>query len=106
MGIHISVVKILGFEPYEDYGQSIMIVNKEQQDWFDHLRYAGDKDFNNEVEFNYVDVPDKEEILKRPADFNIAKQWVNENIKTNPERLLIALERMEQDESLAFDVSY
>lgn len=107
MGIHISVVKIVGFEPYEDYGKTIIFVNKEKQKWFDYLRYAGDTNFNNEVEFEYMDVPDKEEMLKRPKDFDAAEKWVKENISDgNQFRLLNALEKMRNDESLCFDVSY
>lgn len=106
MGTHISVVKILGFEPYEDYGNTIMLVNKEKQDWFSTVRYSGDTQFNDEVEFNYIDVPDKDEILKRPVDFDAAEKWVKENVyEANQSRLIYALKRMREDENLCFDVS-
>lgn len=105
MGIHISVKKILGTTMEEAWGASLFsYVETEDQKWFDHLRHSGDADFVSQNKFVSLD---DESRYKRPEDFTICRKWVNENVvECNRQRLLTALDNLEQDNSLAFSWSW
>ena len=96
MGINISVRKVTG-------------KTTERQDWFDYLRYSGDRDFVVENEFDFIDtdVVVEEQELARPKDFNKCREWVKEKVyEGNQQRFLNALDKMEADETLCFTWSW
>ncbi|WP_314058645.1 hypothetical protein [Empedobacter brevis] len=107
MGINISVVRIKEITDEELFsGRKIAYINYDRVDWFDYTRYKGDNDFLNENEFETLDKIDSEDgyYFKRPKDFNLVRNWINSNECTK-ERLLLALDRIENDKDLYFYVS-
>lgn len=110
MGIHISVRKVTGKTMEETWsGKTVPYYTTEKQDWFDFIRHTGDSDFVLENDFVFVDsdAEVEEQELARPADFNKCREWVKTNVfEGNQPRLLEALDRLEQDESLVFTWSW
>lgn len=110
MGVHLWVSRVLGTEVEElCNGQEGMYYHTESQNWFDSLRYSGDKDFILKVDFTACDTGRtvEEQRLFRPANFDDARKWVKENVvKGNQLRLLVALNRMEMEPDLAFSWSW
>lgn len=107
MGINISVVKVIErtMEDCWDFKQRPYYKTEDQQ-WFDYLRYSGDREFVIENRFYAVD-NDGDGDLQRPEDFDKTREWVRKNVfEGNQERLLTALDKMEADESLAFTWSW
>lgn len=102
MGIHLFVYRITGTEVIEDYGTTDTYFETERQDWFDSLRYSGDREFVLENEFSSVG--DAEYV--RPTDFNKCRDWVLNSPYGNKERLLDALTALENDSDLVFTWSY
>jgi hypothetical protein len=106
MGINISVRKVTGKTMHKTWGgKTVPFYTTESQKWFDHLRYTGDADFVVENEFEFIDNDNEveEQKLARPKDFNKCRQWVKENLcESNQQRLLNAIDIMEQDETLCF----
>lgn len=82
----------------------------ECQEWWDTLRYSGDREFILENEFTAVDMDNevKEQEYFRPMDFEKTIKWINEKIEPegNKQRLLTALNRMKDDENLCFSWSW
>lgn len=109
MGIHISVKKVINRSMEELWsGKLVPYYETQRQDWFDYLRYSGDREFVLENEFTYVDEDAEEDMeLARPSDFNKTREWVKNNVyKGNQQRLLEALDKLEKDETLAFSWSW
>ncbi len=108
MGINISVKKVLGREMADNWSFTQSPYYKtEDEDWFDCGRRSGDADFVVENDWVCVDDDEGNRELRRPKDFEKARQWVKENIsKEGQPRLLEALDKMEKDETLAFRWSW
>lgn len=110
MGINISVRKVTGKTMEETWGgKTVHYYTTERQDWFDHLRYTGDRDFVVDNEFVFLDNDNEveEQELARPKDFNKCREWVKEKVvECNQYRLLNALDKMEADETLCFTWSW
>lgn len=110
MGVHISVRKITGKTMEETWGGKVVpYYTTETQQWFDSLRYSGDRDFilNNDFVFTDSDRVVEEQELARPANFKEARNWVRKNVVIgNQPRLLDALYKMEADENLVFTWSW
>ena len=110
MGINISVRKVTGKTMEETWGgKTVSYYTTERQDWFDYLRYSGDRDFVVENEFEFIDNDNEveEQELARPKDFNKCREWIKEKVyEGNQQRLLNALDKMENDETLCFTWSW
>lgn len=109
MGVNISVIKIVSKTMEEGWHKNLVpYYHTQNQYWFDHLRYGGDKDFIIENEFQSYDDSDDEGMeYVRPKDFNKCRKWVHENIvEGNKPRLLNALNELEKDSTLAFSWSW
>lgn len=108
MGINISVEKVIDKKMEETWsGKTIPYYLTERQDWFDYLRYSGDREFFAENEFEYIHEDIEEQQLVRPKNFNKCREWVKEKvIEGNQQRLLNALNKMEQDNTLCFSWSF
>jgi hypothetical protein len=105
MGVNILIYKITGTEEVEDYGKITTLFHTEKAEWFDSLRYAGDRDFILFNRFHYIENSDRE--YCRPDDFKRCKRWIIDNISIGSQpRLLEAMERMEADENLVFRWSW
>lgn len=106
MGLNLWVSKFISKEEEETFGgRMVPYYNTEHQDWFDSVRYSGDKDFVLDNDFTYLDsdLEVEERSLARPVNFYRSKEWVKKHVhKGNQERLLNALDKMEKDESLSF----
>lgn len=100
MGVNIIVYKIIGSE-LDEFDPEYPIL--ERQDWFDSLRYSGDKDFVLNNQFDYVD---KENELVRPQNFDNCRQWIDDNLILNHERMIDCLSRMQNDTTLVFRFSW
>jgi hypothetical protein len=99
MGINISMYRVIDSE------------RARESDQFDWLRHSGDNEFMSWLVRHSVvrrsEVVDGGEDYHRPADFDAARVWVQENIvEDNQPRLLDALALMEADASLWFNASY
>lgn len=108
MGINIDVKKLTSKELEETWsGPDAWYYNTEKQDWFDHTRHSGDKEFAVRYLFRNCEELDQDSGLLRPKDFYKAVDWVNDNIDPagNRNRLTEALERMRLEENLYFTVS-
>lgn len=105
MGLNIIVYKVVEKTMEEGWHNNLVPYYKvEKQEFFDSLRFAGDKDFVSENEFVYYDESDEEGMnYVRPKDFKKCREWVNEHIQEgNRPRLLKALDELEKDKSLVF----
>lgn len=108
MGINISIVRVKEITDEELYsGRKVAYINHDREDWFDYIRYKGDQDFINNNEFETLDEIDSEDgyDFKRPKDFELVRNWINKNDCTK-ERLLHALDNLENDNDLYFKISY
>lgn len=108
MGVNISVRRVIGKELEGTwYGEPFPYYATEDQEWFDSCRYSGDRQFIFETEFYYIDtdLPVEEQRLARPVDFVKTREWVGKNV-FNTERLLDALDKMQDDENLCFTWSW
>ena len=110
MGINLSVRKVTGKTMCETWGgKTVSFYNTETQEWFSCLRHAGDRDFilNNDFEFIDNDNECEDQELARPKDFNECRYWIMKNVcEANQQRLLGALDKIEQDKSLCFKWSW
>lgn len=109
MGVNISVRRVTGRTIEETWGVHTVYYETEVQDWFDSLRYGGDRHFILDNDFYYLDndIPVGEQRLARPVDFNKTRKWVKAFVlKGNAKRLLEALDKMENDENLCFTWSW
>ena len=109
MGLNISVKKIVNKTTEEDWnGELVPYYELEDQKWFDHLRFSGDKEFVVENEFVFYDDSNEEgREYVRPKDFEKCREWVNKYIPNgNSLRLLKALDELEKDENLVFRWSW
>jgi hypothetical protein len=113
MGVNITAVRLLGKETEEDFtGRKREYWKREDCEWFDHLRYAGDKDFawNSNLEWDERLDSDSDYSFSdgyvRPADLEIARKWVIEHIpEDNQPRLLNLLNRMKEDKNIYLSIS-
>lgn len=105
MGVNIGVSKIRRVGDAETWsGEMIPYYERENQDWFDSLRRAGDREFI--LSGLFVDC-DEEGRFCRPRDFEECREWVKGNIVESCQaRLIEAIDRMEKDKSLAFWYSF
>jgi len=111
MGIHIAVRKIIGKTLEETWGGRIIpCYQTETQDWFDSLRYGGDRDFVLENDFIFIDsdLAVEEQELARPKDFDKCREWINNMPfpEGNKQRLFSALTEFEKDANLVFTWSF
>ena len=110
MGIHIFVKKIKGKTLEQTWGnKNVWYYDTESQEWFDSLRYTGDRDFVVENDFIAVDTDNEVgyQTLFRPKDFQKSKDWVVSNVvECNQYRLIEALNKMELDKDLVFSWSW
>ena len=105
MGVNIIVKKVVEKTMEESWGGKLVPYYKtEKVNWFDTLRYSGDREFIIENEFVYYDNNDTEgEEYLRPKDFNKCREWVMCNVVLgNQNRLLKALDELESDKQLVF----
>jgi hypothetical protein len=105
MGVNIGVSKILSVGEAETWsGKMVPYYEQESQNWFDSLRHSGDREFITSGLF--ADYDEDGEFC-RPRDFEVCRQWVRKNIfEGSQARLIEAIDRMEQDESLVFWYSF
>ena len=78
-------------------------------DLFPSHDIGGDRDFVVENEFEFIDNDNEveEQELARPKDFNKCREWIKEKVyEGNQQRLLNALDKMENDETLCFTWSW
>lgn len=109
MGINISVKKVINRTTEETWtGKIVPFYETEIQNWFDPIRYSGDREFVLENDFTYIDEDAEEDMeLARPSDFDKTRKWINKNVyEGNQSRLLEALDKLEKDETLAFSWSW
>lgn len=110
MGIHISVRKIVEKTKEKSLHGDYTYYKTEEQEWFDSLRYYGDRDFVLENEFIYMDEEEGYNELARPKDFEKCRRWVKEKGKdltvSNKDRLMEMLNKLEQDNSLVLFWSF
>lgn len=109
MGVNISVRRVTSRNTDVSQFGDIVYYETEEQNWFDTLRYSGDRSFILDNEFYFIDsdLPHIEQRLARPVDFDKARKYVYSFIlKGNQQRLLEALDRMENDEKLCFTWSW
>lgn len=105
MGLNIIIYKIVQIEMIDDWNDKLVPYYRvERQNWFDSARQSGDKGFVLENEFISCDDKDEEGMCYvRPKDFNKSREWVKSNvIKGSQERILTALDKMQNDETLYF----
>jgi len=105
MGINISLYRVLSIEKEEGWGGKYYDFCKtECIEWFDHLRYSGDRDFISNNKFKSIDSDDE---YIRPVNIEQCRKWIKENVyEGNQERLLKAIDLIEEDEMVGFHVSY
>lgn len=105
MGVHIIVKKVVDKTMEKTWGgESVPYYKTEEQQWWDGLRYGGDKDFILENDFECYDESDD---LVRPKDFENCRLWVKDNIQQGGQlRLLEVLDKMEKDLTLVFRFSW
>lgn len=110
MGINISVRKIIGKVKAKSIHGEYMYYTTEEQDWFDSLRYYGDRDFVLDNDFVYVDEELDEYYaeLARPKDFEKCREWVSKKDlnEHNKRRLIEMLDKLEKDNSLVLVWSF
>lgn len=111
MGVNISVRKITGKTMEKTWNEiEVPYYTTEKQDWWDSARYSGDRNFILDNDFIAIDTDNsiEEQELFRPANFENTINWVKEKIEPegNKERLLVALFKMKEDESLCFSWSW
>ena len=111
MGVHISVRKITGKTMEKLWNnKEIPYYTVECQEWWDTIRHSGDREFILENEFTAVDTDNEveEQEYFRPTNFEKSINWVNETQlpESNKQRLLTALNRMKDDETLCFSWSW
>lgn len=109
MGVNLFVIKIVNKSYEETYSGLEPYYETVPQDWFDHLRYSGDRDFILENEFVFIDsdLEERERRLARPKDFENIITWVKENVFTgNQQRLLDLIEKIKEDQDLCFMWSF
>jgi hypothetical protein len=106
MGINITLYRILSFEKEtEEWGQEYNYCKTECIKSFDYLRYSGDKEYIGRFG-KFKDIDSEGEYF-RPINIDEDRNWIKENIhEGNQERLLKALDLMEQDEMVVFHVSF
>ncbi len=106
MGINISLYRILEITKEPGWGgKEYDYCKTECIEWFDHLRYSGDREFMGRLG-HWKDI-DSEGEYSRPKDIPEMREWVKKNIhEGNQDRLLKALDLIEQDEMVGFHVSY
>lgn len=104
MGLNIIVYKYIGIETIEEFNSQYECDHVDRQEWFDSLRYAGDKDFVIENAFEEIGC---EKIYYRPSNIEDCLKWVDGRIiENNKERLVNVLRRMNDDNSLVFRFSW
>lgn len=106
MGICISVRRLTSREEWGDNSGEYFYAGRDE-DWFDHTRHSGDKEFAVRHLFRNCEELDQDSGLLRPKDFDKTIEWVNDHIDPagNRNRLIEALERMRLEENLYFTVS-
>jgi hypothetical protein len=106
MGINISLYRILSIEKEQGLGgQEYDYCKTEPIEWFDYLRYSGDREFMGRI--GHWKSIDSDGEYSRPIDINEMREWVKKNIyEGNQERLLKALDLIEKDEMVGFHASY
>lgn len=111
MGVHISVWKITGKTLEKLWNdKEITYYTTEEQNWWDIIRYSGDREFILENKFTAVDTDNEieEQEYFRPTDFEKTIDWVNKAQlpEGNKQRLLTVLNNMKDDETLCFSWSW
>ena len=111
MGVNLFMYEITGKSTEALYdGREIPYYETKSVDWWDALRYSGDRDFILDNDFIAVDadLEVEEQRLFRPADFDKSIRWVHDNIQPegNKERLLKAISKMRDNKSLCFSWSW
>lgn len=104
MGIHIFACKHNGITTYQDDFGKERYDNAERIDtWFDSIRMGGDKEFMNDVDWEYLESVEGR-LYRRPKDIDLAIQYC---LGTDYQKRFIPfLEAMKTDSSLCFYVSY
>ena len=78
--------------------------------WWDPCRCFWDKEFISTDDFErvYADFADPESFPWRPKSFSTTRKWVQDNVRSegNVERLLLLLDKLEENPSLWIEVSY
>lgn len=108
MGLNISVYKLDGTREWK--GKTLPNWNRDPDmdkgGWWNSIRYTGDVEFTTQVEFHSIkEYPEERDSdwVQRPKDFVAARKWVKENVYEGDQpRLLEALDKFEQDDSLYF----
>lgn len=114
MGINISLVRLLSID--REYGEGqIATFRTEDVEWFDWIRYVGDRQFSQYLlrenchgisENDGATYPDfGARFLCRPKDVEAAKEWVRTQAvvpDVNKPRLLQALSAMAKESDLWF----
>ncbi len=111
MGINISVVKIISKTTEKLWNdQEVQYYITEDIEWWDSLRHNGDNEFVLQNEFIAIDTDNSVEDREyfRPSDFKKTIKWVGQHVQIqgNRERLIMALLKMEEDESICFTWSW
>jgi len=111
MGINLFVKKVIGKTTEELWnGKTVPFYETEALETFDSIRHSGDREFVVENEFVFMDDqnPVEEQELARPKDFAKCREWVKNTRypEGNKNRLLGALDMLENDESLVFKWSW
>lgn len=106
MGINISLYRILSITKEPSWGgKEYDYCKTECIEWFDHLRYSGDSAFMGRIG-HWKEIDSEGEYI-RPKDIPEMREWVKKNVHVgNQERLLKALDLIEEDEMVGFHVSY
>ena len=103
MGIHLVLVKTKEIVSELDWSNNpIDYLEYDRVKEWDTCRYVGDKQFNSVVDKVWNE---EDSDLWRPQNFEQAKHWIRNNVP-GPERLLLAMEMMEQDPKIYFKTSY
>lgn len=99
MGLHIIVRKV-GECVTTDYGD--VDYDTSDLEWWDVLRYVGDKEFVSNNEFTYGS-----EDYCRPSDISKCRTWIVENIPdARQPRLLNLMDRIDDDPTIFLKFSY
>lgn len=101
MGLRIIVYKYDSTDFQEDPWFPIDYVV--EQEWFDSIRYVGDRDFVLENEFEYIG---HERLYQRPKNIDQCIEWLNSQNISNKNRLIDCLNKMKEDKDLVFKFSW
>lgn len=107
MGLNIMLKKINQLVITEGYGCN-EYYDTTKLEWFDSLRYSGDKEFVSQVEFQYYNENTEEGYdYYKPVNLDTAEAWIKENIYENLQpRLLQAINEMRKDKDIVFRFSW